>query len=460
MKWALARRVDCVQAGSRMKKRHVVLGLLCTVSVITFVDRLAVAIAEPGIRSSLHLSAAQWGWVLSAYVLANALFEIPSGASGDRRGQRFELTRIAVWWSAFTALTGACQRLWQILASRFLFGIGAAGAYPNAAGVIARWFPRREHAGAQGFVWAASRLGGALAPLLLVPLQHKLGWRAVFVILGVIGLAWAIVWGLWFRNDPADQPGISEEELFEITVPQPSLVSQMDLDPRTLNQAFGAERERPTKAASVERHHIPWRQLLALPHLWLLTLAYFCYAWGSWFYFGWFTTWLVRGAGFTVAQMGLFASFPFLMGMLGNLVGGMLSERLVTQHGRKRTYRLITGTCLAVTSALLLAMSFAGGKVAVVIFATLGLGVMDLMLPSAWAMCMSLGGSFSGAATGIMNTAGNLGGWVGAIVFGYIVQATGSYNAPLRLIAGMVILAAILFSMVDCTAALEESLLL
>ncbi len=411
-----------------MKKRHGVLSLLCVVSAITFLDRLAIAVAEPGIRHDLSLSPQQWGWVLSAYVLANALFEIPSGVMGDRKGQRYELTRIVVWWSGFTALTGWCRSLWQIAASRFLFGVGAAGAYPNAAGVISRWFPKREHARAQGFVWGSSRLGGALAPLLLVPMQQRLGWRAVFWGLGVIGLVWAAVWAMWFRSDPAEQPGITRAELDEI--------------------GEGGE--------SLRHGSMPWGEILALKQLWLITFAYFCYAWGSWFYFGWFTSWLVHGAGFTVSQMGVFASFPFITGLAGNLFGGAMSERLVERYGRKHTYRWVTGCCLVVTACLLGAMSVVRGHVAIVVLATLGLGVMDLMLPSAWAMCMSIGGRYGGTATGIMNTAGNLGGWIGAIVFGYIVEATGDYNHPLRLIALMVMIAAVAFSRVDCTAGLRS----
>lgn len=410
-----------------MKKRHGVLALLCAVSVITFLDRMAIAVAEPGIRGDLRLNPVEWGWVLSAYILANALFEIPSGAVGDRKGQRFELTRIAVWWSGFTALTGWCRSFWQIAASRFMFGIGAAGAYPNAAGVISRWFPKREHARAQGFVWGASRLGGALAPLILVPLQQTLGWRAIFWVLGAAGVVWAVVWGLWFRTNPADMPGISQFELDEVE--------------------GGGRKERP--------NGVPWGRLFAVKHLWLITIAYFCYAWGSWFYFGWFTTWLVKGAGFSVAQMGLFASFPFLLGLVSNVAGGSVTERLVERYGRRTAYRWVTGVCLVVTACLLLAMSMVGGQIAVVVLATLGLGVMDLMLPSAWAMCMSLGGEYGGTATGVMNTAGNLGGWVGAVVFGYIVKATGSYDSPLRLISLMLMVAAGLFSLVDCTAGVD-----
>lgn len=412
-----------------MKKRHGVLGLLCVVSVITFLDRLAIPVAEPGIRGELHLTPEQWGWVLSSYVLANALFEIPSGAFGDRNGQRLELTRITVWWSSFTVLTGWCRSFLQITSTRFLFGVGTAGAYPNAAGVLSRWFPRNEHARAQGFIWGASRLGGALAPLLLVPLARQVGWRGVFWVLGGGGLLWSAAWWFWFRNDPAEMPGITTSELEEI---------------------------RSGQLAQGTRHHaIPWQRLFALSQLWMLVAAYFCYAWGSWFYYGWFTTWLVRGAGLSVAQMGIFASFPFVMGLAGNLAGGVVSERLVERHGPRRTYRWVTSICLAVTSALLLSMSIAKGHAAIVILATLGFGVMDLMLPSAWAMCMSLGGRYGGTATGVMNTAGNLGGWVCTIVFGYIIKATGDYNLPLRGVAGMVFVAALIFSRIDCTRGLN-----
>ena len=413
-----------------MRKRHGVLGLLCAVSVITFLDRLALPVAEPAIRSDLHLGPEQWGWVLSAYVLANALFEIPSGALGDWNGQRLEFTRITAWWSVFTAATGWCRSFVQMAGARFLFGIGAAGAYPNAAGVISRWFPKKEHARAQGFVWAASRLGGALAPLLLVPLERYAGWPSIFWVLGATGLLWAAIWWRWFRNHPEEMPGITKRELAEIRV---------------------GVQVRADGAVAV-----PWGQLFRLPQLWLIVAAYFCYAWGSWFYFGWFTTWLVRGKGFSVTQMGLSASFPFLVGMVGNLVGGALSERLVERYGRKTSYRWVTAVCLAATASLLLEMSFVHSHRAIIVLASLGFGVMDLMLPSAWAMCMSIGGAYGGTATGVMNTAGNLGGWLCTIVFGYAIEATGNYNLPLRGVAVMVIVGAVLFACVDCTCGLAD----
>jgi MFS family permease len=396
-------------------------------SVITFLDRMAIPTAESGIRCDLHLSPEQFGWVLSAYVLANALFEIPSGAMGDQNGRRLELTRITVWWSAFTTLTGYCRTFAQMVGSRFLFGVGAAGAYPNAAGVISRWFPKQEHARAQGFVWGASRLGGVLAPLLLVPLGAYLGWRMIFWVLGGVGIAWSAVWWLWFRDAPEEMKDITHAELEEI---------------------------RARQISGDVHEMVPWARLFALPQMWLIVAAYFCYAWGSWFFFGWFTTWLTQGAGFSVGQMGFFAAFPFAMGLIGNLVGGVASERLVERYGRRRAYRWVTSICLTVSSGLLLGMSLAKGHVAIVALATMGFGVMDLMLPSAWAMCMSLGGRFGGTATGVMNTAGNLGGWFCTVFFGYVVRATGDYNIPLRAVAVMVLVAAVVFARVDCTKGL------
>jgi MFS transporter, ACS family, glucarate transporter len=170
-----------------VKKRHSVLLLLIALALITFLDRIAISSAGLRIQEDLHLSKEQWGWVLGAFILSYGIFEAPTGALGDRAGQRRVLTRIVLWWSAFTSLTGAARGFWQLLAIRFLFGIGEAGAYPNMSGVLARWFPVSEHARTQGFIWAASRFGGALAPLIVTPLQARIGWRWAFAILGAIG---------------------------------------------------------------------------------------------------------------------------------------------------------------------------------------------------------------------------------------------------------------------------------
>lgn len=410
-----------------MKKRHAVVGLLAALSVITFLDRMAIAVTGPSIQKDLGISTEQWGWVLGSYVIAYALFEIPSGAMGDARGYRRELTRITIWWSFFTAITALCRNFWQLTGARFLFGLGAAGAYPNMTGVLYRWLPAQERARGQGVIWAASRFGGALAPLLLVPINRYLGWHGVFIVLGAVGFCWAIAWRGWFRDIPAEQPGITAEEVAEI-------------------------------GSDEGAGHLgtPWKRLLALPQLWLIALAYFFYAFGSWFFFGWFPTWMVKSAGFTVAEMGVYGSIPFLLGVVGNLAGGVLCDRLAKRIGIRRAYRLIAASCLTVTAALLVALSLAVSKIAVVMLAGSAFMVMDLMLPAAWAMCMAIGGRYGGTASGVMNTAGNIGGFVCSIAFGYVVAATGNYALPLQGVAAMVLVAAGIFTLIDCTKGFDH----
>jgi MFS transporter, ACS family, glucarate transporter len=305
--------------------------------------------------------------------------------------------------------------------------VGAAGAYPNAAGVIPHWFPRQERARSQGVVWAASRLGAALAPLTLVPLQMHFGWRAVFWLLGALGLVWTAGWWMWFHDHPAAQPGITQAELQEIGETSESL-----------------------------HRSVPWRRLLALPQLWLLVAAYGFYGWASWFYFSWFPTWMVNGAHISLASMGIVASFPFLLGICGNLAGGYLSDRLVERYGMKVAYRRVTSLCLLVAGVLFVVLGLVHGAVLVVATFSICFGVMDLMLPAAWAMCLNLGGTCGGTATAVMNTAGNLGGLLCTLLFGYVIRATGNYNLPLFAIATVLLISAGLFSQVDCTRGLSD----
>lgn len=409
-----------------MRQRHKVLGLLGILSILTFLDRLAIAVAGPQMQSELHIQPRAWGWILSAYVLANGLFEIPSGASGDRNGQRRELTRIVTWWSAFTSLTAWCRGFWQLAIVRFLFGLGAAGAYPNSAGVIARWFPLRERSRSQGVIWAASRLGGALAPLLIVPIEQRFGWHSVFWLLGLLGFIWSCVWFIVFRDSPAQHPGITQAELEEIG---------------------------PARSGQ-SAHRIQWALLFSSRPLWTITLAYGCYGCASWFYFSWFPTWMVHATGLPLEGV-LLTSLPFLAGIAGNLAGGVIGDRLAVRFGVRNALRAIPAVCLICTAALLTAMASIHTTAAAVTLSCVGFGMMDLMLPSAWAMCVAIGGRLSGTATGVMNTAGQAGGFLATVLFGYAVQVSGNYNLPVFFIAGMVLLSAMLFSRVDCTQCID-----
>ncbi len=405
-----------------MKTRYLVLLFLITLSGLTFVDRVAIAAAGDTIMTDLGLSEKQWGWVLGMFTLSYGLFQIPLGAWADKAGQRLVIAVIVLWWSLFTFFTGLAGTFVLLLVVRFLFGIGEAGAYPAMSGSIARWFPAREHARAQGFMWAASRIGGALSALLVVPIQKTLGWQSVFFFLGVLGVIWVVFWYGWYRNFPSEKNSISETELLDI---QEGI------------------KEKP-KAVT-----IPWGKILGRGQFWIILLMYGCYVWGSWFFFSWWHTYLVKGRGMSQEEMAFFSAFPFLLSMGANVAGGFVSDFLSQKFGRKLGRRL-TGTVSLAVAAVLVALTPAlPGKMIAVVLLSLSFGAMDLMLPSAWAVCLDVGRKYAGAITGAMNTAGNLSGFICVIVFGNMVSEKTGYDRPLYLIAAMLAFSSVLFLFIN-----------
>ncbi|MGQ0636434.1 MAG: MFS transporter [Planctomycetaceae bacterium] len=401
--------------------QRIVLVLLAVLAIITYLDRLCIAALGPRIQAELGLSPAHWGWVLGAFTMAYGAFEIPSGALGDRFGHRLMLTRIVVWWSVFTALTGFASSFASLLVVRFLFGAGEAGAFPNISGSASRWFAPTQRARVQGFVWGASRLGAILAPLLVGQIIAGLGnWRAVFWIFGSVGVVWAAVWYAWYR-EPVETP-----------------VS----DGTDLAGRAGA-------SGHIRVDSIPWRRLFSSRKLWLIMVMYSFYVWGSTFYLTWLHTYLVKGRGLSEKEMTLLSTLPFVLGALANPLGGFLSDLLSQRLGLKLGRRLMGVTCLVLSAAFLLATAASSGKWSGIILLSLGFGCLDLALPSAWAVCMDVGGKYAGAASGAMNSFGHVGGTLCSVLFGYCVEHFHSYDVPLVVIALMLLVSAALFSQID-----------
>ncbi|MBI4907627.1 MAG: MFS transporter [Acidobacteria bacterium] len=406
-----------------MKYRVRVLALLFLLSIITYIDRVCISVAGPRMQSELGLDPRHWGYVVSAFTLSYAIFEIPSGAMADRTGARNVLTRIVLWWSIFTSLTGAVSNFFVLLFVRFCFGAGEAGAYPGSASAISRWFPARERARATGIVWMASRFGGALSPLLVVPIQQNFGWRMSFYVFGVMGLIWCLVWYWWYRNSPAEKPGVTTKEIQEI--------------------GGGAARS---------HHGMPWGEVLRNSNYWKILAMYHTYCWGSYFYLSWLHTYLQKGRGFTENEMAWASTAPFLCGATGNIVGGTVSDILVRHKGLKIGRRLVGCLGLALSGTMMLLTSQTESKLLTVVFLSLGYGFMDCMLPVAWAVCLDVGGKYAGAVSGSMNMAGQCGSFLTGLSFGYIVSAyNNNYNAPLPLMGTMLLISAFLFTRIDPT---------
>ena len=414
-----------------MKVRYQVLLLLVLLSVITYLDRVCMNVVAKYVKADLGLDNQQFGYILAAFSLSYALFEIPTGALGDRVGARRVLTRVVVWWSVFTALTGSAFSFIILLVIRFLFGAGEAGAYPNASIAIAHWFPRTETARAQSAIWAAGRIGGALTPLIVVPLVHAFGWRLAFGALGILGFIWAAVWFIWFRDEPRQQPAVTEHELTEI--------------------------ELGRKLGSV-RHGIPWKSITRNTNLWTLMLMCHLFFYGSYFFTNWSSTYFQEGLGMTEDESKNFLSLSYFLGAIGCLSGGFLSDWLTQKFGLKPGRRIVAVVGLGLSAFLFLAAGVLHSKASSGYLLALSVLTKDLALPVAFAVCVDIGRQNSGVVVGAMNFAGQLGGFFITLIFGILVQQTGNFSYPLFLIAGCLFVSAALWLKIDPTkpVVLEE----
>jgi predicted MFS family arabinose efflux permease len=372
--------------------------------MVLFLDRAAHSVLAPSIRRDLHIGPAAMGAVFTAFVWGYALLHIPSGALGDRFGARRVLAVIVLLWSAFTAATAAAWNLASLLVIRFLFGAAEAGATPNVSQSFSRWIPAVERARAQGFYLAGMSAGVALAPPLVALGISVWGWRSTFVALGFFGIAWAAVWIIWYRDYPKQHQGVNAAEL-ALLAPQMS-----------------------------EAHlSIDWRKLLAAPNLWAILLMYFTYGYTGYIYITWFPTYLMESRHMTLAQAGIFAAAPGLLGLGAKPLGGWISDRLSARHGL-RIGRCAVGAlgfgfaAVAVIPALFVHSPY----LSAVLLAT-GDGAASLAHGVCFAVCIDTGLGRAGTVSALMLTMGSLGNAASALAFGTFLQFTGSWTAPFLL---------------------------
>src|SRR5258708_7429700 len=240
-----------LQRGRPTRVRHIILWLTVVAYMITYMDRVVISAAAPVIQKEFAFDMITMGWILSSFRWGYALFQIPGGWLGDRIGPRRALTWIVTWWSLFTSATTLAWSAASMIAVRFLFGVGEAGAFPIATRSLSRWMLPAERGFAQGITHAGSRLGAAMTPALVVLVIANYGWRTAFVMFGMLGLVWSAVWFWYYRDTPAEHSSLNEAEL------------------KLLTSSLGGARPRTTRS-------VPWKKILSSSTLWTLCLMYFC----------------------------------------------------------------------------------------------------------------------------------------------------------------------------------------
>jgi MFS family permease len=404
-----------------MKYQYRVLGMLSLLSVITYLDRVCIAVAGPRMQDALHISPEAWGWVTSVFFLSYSAFEIPTGALGDRIGPRRVLTRVVTWWSTFTVLTGTVSNYYVLLLVRFCFGAGEAGAYPNASAVIGRWIPVTKRTRAWGIVWMTSQIGAAMSPLLVVPIQIRYGWRAPFFVFGFLGIVWSVAWYTWFRDSPHEKAGVTEAELREIG-----------------------------SAPGLQHHGMPWGMALHNPAFWRIAAIGACYVYTLGFFQGWLQTYLVRGRGFSEVGLVL-SSLTYVVGATANGLGGLAGDWMVKRHGLRNGRRWLGVAGLSVAALCLTAAIYSPGGNMALVFLSLAYGGILFQQPTLCSLCLDVGRKNAGAVFGFMNTASNAASALSAVIFGYLVVYFGSYNTPFIPMVALLALGAVLWLQVDAT---------
>ena len=295
----------------RPKATQVVLGLLCVMYFITYVDRVNVATAGPAIRRELSLSNTQLGLVFSAFAYPYLLFQVFGGWVGDRFGPRRTLFVCGVIWAAATILTGLASSLTMLFLVRVLLGVGEGATFPVATRAMQSWTPPDRRGFAQGITHAFARLGNAITPPIVAALIVLVSWRGSFVILGMCSLVWVLVWVVYFRDNPVDHKGITPAELDRL--PNRGILSQ------------------------TARPKVPWLRLSRrmLP----VTVVYFCYGWTLWLYLSWLPSFFLHEYQLDIAHSALFSSAVFFAGVGGDLLGGTISDAILRRTGDLRKAR-------------------------------------------------------------------------------------------------------------------------
>jgi MFS family permease len=393
--------------------RQEVLALACSLSMITYLDRVAFGAAGTLIADELGLvSQGSLKGAFTAFAIAYGVFEVPSGWWGDLRGPRRVLIRIVLAWSLFTILTGlvglrvagiTLGGLTTLIVVRFLFGAGEAGAYPNIARAIYNWFPTHERGAAQGWVWMAGRLMGGLTPLVWMLLvagtawtPPLVGWRAAFALFGAVGIAWCVLFAWRFRDRPEDHDQVNKAE-------------------RELILAG--------RGQMAKHEQVPWAHLVADRNLLCLYLMYFCATYGWYFNITYLPGCLETRYDVAPTSVvgAIYKGGPLWLGAVGCIFGGYLTDRLLRRGMTRRWSRRLPGMVgHFMCAGCCLAAAFAPTAFWFFVAISLAAFFNDLMMGSAWAACQDIGGRHTAVLAGCMNTAGSVGaaaaGWFSGLI--------------------------------------------
>ena len=382
----------------RVKPTTIVLALFCAMYFLTYIDRVNVSSAAAGFGSEFHLSKTQIGFVFSAFAYPYLLFQIIGGWVSDRFGAKRTLIYSGLIWSVATVLTGFAGGLISLVAARVLLGLGEGATFPAATSAMARWIPKENRGFAQGITHAFARIGNAVAPALIVFILVEYGWRWSFYASGLLSLIWVILWALLFTENPADHPLMTSEEL--------------------------AKKPAPRKIQKT-----PWKRLAK--RMAPVTVVYFCYGWTLWLFLSWIPQYFLHSYDLKISTSALFASSVFFAGVVGDTLGGIISDKILHKTGNLNKARSwMVAICMSLTLISLLPIMFTHDITVSVLSLSFGFFFAEMTIGPMWAIPMDIAPEFSGTASGMMNTGSALAAILSPVVSGFLIDYYGNWELP------------------------------
>jgi len=415
-----------VNATEKSHVRWVVLLLLCLMYLITYLDRVSLANTAPMIMKEFGFDKKTMGFILSAFVWAYAIFQVPGGWLGDRFGPRKVLSSIMTYRTVIALLTSRAFGFFSFCGVRFSLGVGEAGAFPTATRAMQMWYPRDERGLVQGVSHAASRFGAAIGPPVVIFIMLRYGWRSVFYVIGVLSLLWAILYALVYRNMPEEDRYVGRAELARIR---------------------GLDANGEIKKANVaKRPKVPWSVLLSHGNMWGIMCAYAAYIYSLWFFLTWLPGYLVEYRHFTLIKTGWYAAMPLAAGVVGDGFGGWLTDKLfVTTNNVRFARRSVAITAMLGCGTFTLFGALSANPLTTVYCLTAAMFFLEMNIGPAWAVPMDVGGEFSGTVSAMMNMGGQFVGALSPIVFG-ILASKGAWVAPFAVSAGLLFIGAAIWA--------------
>ena len=381
----------------------VVLFLICLMYGITYVDRVNVSTASSVFKQELHLTNTEVGFVFSAFAYPYLLFQVLGGWVSDRFGARKALTICAIIWGGATVLTGLAGSFLTMVAARVLLGFGEGATFPTATRAMSDWFAPDKRGLSQGITHSSARLGNALTPPLVAWLILRVTWRGSFIVLGLISLAWAVLWGLYFRDDPRSHPAIRPQELAGI----------------------------PDYAERVRRKKDPVPWLALCRRMLPVTVVYFCYGWTLWLYLAWIPQFFLHSYKLNLAKSALFAAGVFFAGVIGDTAGGVVSDSILRKTGdRNKARRNLVVLGFLCSLACMLPILFLHNLTWAAVCLSGAFFFSEFTIGPMWAIPMDIAPRFSGSASGLMNTGSALAAIISPVIGGYLIDKTGNWELP------------------------------